>query len=416
MCSGLAHNPTSTAMKLFHLFGAACSLVLTASAQVPQNWIIGPGQDVVYNTAKGPVFIKRLEIQSGGRLRIVGPLRFELTATREISIAGTLDLSGGDSLGVTTLNTANHPEFGSRGSAGGGNGGVGSSQTTASTASGGDGVATGVATGGSGGESGFLGVGPAADRRAAGGGGGAYGPPILNSNEVGARAENGCDGAATAFGALTSVLIPAGGLAGTGAFVDADPRNDFFGRKLTPNGLVIGELITTQAGTGGGAGGDAVPSATFPSNPFTPSSDEKGAGGGGGGGLGILLSRRIKLLPGGLILSNGGIGGGGENTNFFDRIGGGSGGGSGGQLILQASLFDFSAAEPNAIRAIGGAGGVGAGNSHTALIGCGGDGGPGVVQIHTMNGTESAVLLPPGMTLGDLTIPNAHVLLPEPNF
>lgn len=403
-------------MKLTHLLGAACSLILTASAQVPQNWIIGPGSDVVYNTANGPIFIRRLEIQSGGRLRIVGPLRFELTATREISIAGTLDLSGGDSPGVTTLNTANHPEFGARGSAGGGKGGVGSAQTTTSTACGGDGAATGVASGGSGGESGFLGGVVASARRAAGGGGGAFGPPIPNSSEVGARAEDGCDGAATAFGALTSVLIPAGGPAGTGAFVDANPRNDFFGRKLTPTGLLVGELLTTQAGTGGGAGGDALPSATFPSNPFTPASDEKGAGGGGGGGLGILLSHRIELLAGGLILSNGGAGGGGENTHFFDRIGGGSGGGSGGQLILQARLFDFSTADPNAIRAIGGAGGVGADNSATALIGCGGDGGPGVVQIHTVNGTESNILLPPGMTLGDITIPDAHVLLPEAIF
>ena len=195
-----------------------------------------------------------------------------------------------------------------------------------------------------------------------GGGGGAFGPSIPNSSEVGARAEDGCDGAATAFGALTSVLIPAGGLAGTGAFVDADPRNDFFGRKLTPTGLLVGKLLATPAGTGGGAGG------------------------------------------------------GGENTSFFDRIGGGSGGGSGGQLILQARLFDFSTADPNAIRAIGGAGGVGADNSDTALIGCGGDGGPGVVQVHTVNGTESSILLPPGMTLGDITIPDAHVLLPEAIF
>jgi hypothetical protein len=205
-------------------------------------------------------------------------------------------------------------------------------------------------------------------------------------------------------------------LAGTGAFVDANRRNDFFGRKLTPTGLVIGELLMTQAGTGGGAGGDALPSATFPSIPFTPSSDEKGAGGGGGGGLGILISRKIELLPGGLVLSNGGTGGGGENTKFFDRIGGGSGGGSGGQIILQALLFEFSAADANAIRAVGGAGGVGANNSDSALVGCGGDGGPGVVQIHTKDGTESTILMPPGMTLGDLTIPNAHVLLPEANF
>ncbi len=106
---------------------------------------------------------------------------------------------------------------------------------------------------------------------------------------------------------------------------------------------------------GGGGGGDAIPSVTFPSIPFGPSSDEKGAGGGGGGGLGILISSYIGIGPTGHIRADGGNGGAGENTFFFNRVGGGSGGGSGGSIVLQAHTIDLSQASDGALTALGAA-------------------------------------------------------------
>ena len=73
-------------------------------------------------------------------------------------------------------------------------------------------------------------------------------------------------------------------------FTDPLDDNNFLGSLTTSSGeLILGELVDTGAGAGGGAGGDAVRSATFPLVPFTVTGDEKGSGGGGaGGGLKIL--------------------------------------------------------------------------------------------------------------------------------
>ena len=109
-----------------------------------------------------------------------------------------------------------------------------------------------------------------------------------------------------------------------------------------PNEAIVqGELDSVGAGSGGGAGGDAVNSNSFPLIPFNPAGDEKGAGGGGGGGgLEILAIGLIQIGDDsftGSLAAEGGSGGGGENTGFFDRIGGGSGGGSGGHIILSSA-------------------------------------------------------------------------------
>jgi hypothetical protein len=262
-------------------------------------------------------------------------------------------------------------------------------------------------------------------------------------------------------GALTGPSGPHGGRAGTTPFFDGNPDNDFYGQalELSSGALIVGELSGPWAGAGGGGGGNASfvgINGTFPQVPFNPAGDEKGAGGAGGGGsLQILAQDDIVFGARGLILCRGGSGGGGENTSLTNRIGGGSGGGSGGHVILQTKgRIDFRAslgqggkvgALVGGILATGGQGGAGRDDQGGAVLGAqgktetlphldacppslsgsayptagpngckghvdgaGGDGGPGVVQLHTRTGLDPAqpnILLPLGMQLGDLVKP-----------
>lgn len=111
---------------------------------------------------------------------------------------------------------------------------------------------------------------------------------------------------------------------------------------------------------------------------------------------------------------DGGRGGTGENTAGLNCIGGGSGGGSGGMFVLAARRVDLSAASDACLSALGGDGGRGADNQ-AAGVGGGGDGGPGLIQLHLSNGLQD-VVLPPGRTLADLSVPEAFVLLPQPGL
>ena len=403
------------------LLSTTAAIALAAAAQplplTSNDWVIGPGTEV-YDTAAGPVRVDNLLIRPGGTLRIVGAAPFLVTASDSIVIHGVLDLGGEGSSGVTTLNTTNQPEQGAAGNAAGGAGGVGSSLATQSTPKGGDGFGPigVVAGGGQGGESGF-GLPSLDDRRPGGGGGGVLGPDapehpdLSDPSNIGLIAQDGVDGGATATGAVSQSSPPLGGSAGLSPFQDGDPANDFWGAQLNflTGMITIGELDRPIAGQGGGAGGDAVQSSSFPSVPFLASGDEKGAGGGGGGGLGVLVARRITVFGLGRILADGGSGGGGENTIFFNRVGGGSGGGSGGFLILEAKTIDLSGANPGTISARGGQGGRGRNNVFGATCG-GGNGGPGLIQLHVAN--PSDILLGTGMQLSDITVPDAYMLLP----
>lgn len=260
-----------------------------------------------------------------------------------------------------------------------------------------------------------------------------------------------------ANGAFSGPAGPFGGDVGPGPFVDADPTNDFFGVGVdfASNTIIPGELKTPWAGAGGGAGGDAAfvnINGTFPKTPFSPKGDEKGAGGGGGGGsLRILALEDIIIGANGLIVCRGGTGGGGENTLFLNRVGGGSGGGSGGHVILEAAgVIDMSAATgagtsgqlAGGILATGGNGGAGKSDAGGATAGpngqveelpkndacppttstsgeypttgvnacqghtdgAGGDGGPGLIQLHAPSVTS--ILPPAGKTLADVCKPN----------
>ena len=175
-------------------------------------------------------------------------------------------------------------------------------------------------------------------------------------------------------------------------------------------------------------------------NPFNPQGDEKGAGGGGGGGAVEILALGDIVVTG-EIRARGGSGGGGENTLFLNRVGGGSGGGSGGHVVLQsAAKIDLSGLTSPGLIATGGQGGAGRGDLGGSfnglngsqettpeldacppgyptsgpnacrghIDGAGGDGSPGLIQLHTRNGLDPVdpdVILPAGMTLADVAAP-----------
>jgi hypothetical protein len=278
-----------------------------------------------------------------------------------------------------------------------------------------------------------------------------------------------------AVGVITGLTPPQGGRPGPGPFSDADPSNDFWGTMSSGSGAVIqGELQIPWAGSGGGGGGNAINSSSFPTTPFDPTGDEKGSGGGGGGGsVTILALGDIRFGPHGRIDASGGTGGGGENsiqTGGVTHIGGGSGGGSGGHVILESSTrIDFSecittSSPPAGIRALGGEGGAGkndrggarvgvamppnhdvlptdsypsstspcgveagqAGYAFTNLVGdpgagsdfplgvicAGGDGGPGIIQLHTPSPNDVIPPFSPGESIYKLIQPPPVSSLP----
>ncbi|MCE9593356.1 MAG: hypothetical protein K8S98_04110 [Planctomycetes bacterium] len=324
--------------------------------------------------------------------------------------------------------------------------------------------------GGEGGETAWNDVKNAVNaRRGAGGGGGTFGsnqaaPCVgcgsFDQSFIGLDGEPGfgnyfgasslagaCTDPAPPKGAITKQCPPMGGSVGPAPFGDNDPTNDFFGFQLdsVTSKVTIGELKKPWAGAGGGGGGDAsyTNGQTFPESPFDPVGDEKGAGGGGGAGsLHILALDDIVFGVAGQIECRGGSGGGGENTNFFDRVGGGSGGGSGGHVILEtAQQIDLTALTTTStvgIIATGGEGGSGKADNGGAhpdpggiieqlpaadacppgypatgtnaclgqVDGAGGDGSPGIIQLHVNDFTPGIdILLPVGRTLDDICKP-----------
>lgn len=311
----------------------------------------GPGghPTTVQEVRNGRLFVRDLHIEVGATLQLAGPNPLRVFATREVRIDGLLSAEGGSSQGVTTLNTTNQPEPGAAGRAGGGTGGTGSTLTTASTPRGGAGFGA-FQVAGRGGEGGETSYHPQSldARRGAGGGGGRFATDVRyrwNGLEafcqtlIGFDAEPGFPGGALGLGAESQSARAAGGAIAPDVFTDSDPANDFVGALTTSAGTMLGELNGLWAGAGGGAGGDAVTSSSFPLTPFSPSGDEKGSGGGGGGGaIAVVALGRITIGAEGRICADGGHGGGGENTYLFDRTGGGSGGGSGGMILLESAV------------------------------------------------------------------------------
>jgi len=407
-----------------------------------------PAQNV--QVVNGKLDVNDLVISANTYLRVapgINPLT--IFATGDVRIAGTIDISGYDAKLVGTLLTPHLPENGAVGAAGGGTGGTGSFLTTTSTPRGGNGDGPfGLKNaGGQGGESGYFGGSEKQKRRGGGGGGGVFGPSYTGYDDLPEDfhlvATDGNPGHPEGFGATDDTLQPYGGPKGNGPFLDPDPDNNFFGQSAQYDpktdaliGVTNGELAQRWAGYGGGAGGDSINFSSFPSDPFGPpyKFDKKGAGGGGGAGqLRIVALGRIIFEPGGRILANGGVGATGENVNGYDHIGGSSAGGSGGHVILEsASQIDFTDGTTNQvveqfIQAYGAEGGIGQVASNPDSASKGGNGGPGVIQLHVPDANPATAVGPDPSDpiliqtldgggapaeLDDVTRPPAQVLVP----
>lgn len=260
---------------------------------------------VVYDTSQGPITCRDITIQPNGVLRVQGTQPLRIVAHGTLDIQGVIDLGGSDAQPVFSPLIPPQDLVGAIGGPGGGQGGDASPVDDGVSPFGqaGDGPSGWQEAGGRGGETAW--------RRHAwggGGGGGAFGPPATELSP-GARAQPGGDGAGkgVVFGGL-----PRGGRSNPTPFRDGDPTNDFWGRRPTATGVVLGELPHPRAGAGGGAGGDDLTGlASFLLPPWFHT---EGGPGGGGGGLALLRARSIRLGPGGRILARGGDGANGFVT------------------------------------------------------------------------------------------------------
>ena len=215
-------------------------------------------------------------IAPGVTVTVTGTVPLEIWAN-DVTIEGTLDLSGLDG---TNSAPGSPPNGGAAGPGGGGGGGGGNCGNGSGTGGAPNGVA-GVSDGGAGGlAAGVVG--------AVAAGGGNYGP----------GGGGGGGGASTAGGDGGGAILPTWGNGG-GAF--SDPTMALF------------------TGGGGGAGGGA-----------------DGAGGGGGGGGVKIIALTITVAASGVIDASGGSGGITISTGCTT---GGGGGGGGGMIWLEAAIL-----------------------------------------------------------------------------
>ena len=444
-------------------FFAACAVPLAMDLGVvaAQDIVISSGQRVTIDThlielptttggialsIDGRLFVDNFTVEDGATLLVSGPHPLRIIATGEINISGVIDLSGrsaedADSSVQSAFSIhpsfATMPELGARGGPGAGDGGNGSIMTASSTSRGTNGFdGLGGRVGGGGGESGF-GADPSANsllkvlfshprwRGAGGGGGGHFGPDATASTPLsfgsdGLVAQPGDAGSSLAMGALGN-LNPIGGAIGLSPFQDRDSNNDFWGVGFdrASGELVVGELHGLRGGAGGGGAGDAVRSTTFPNPNFDEKSEDKGgAGGGGGGAIHLRAHGRISLFneltqAQGTISANGGDGARGQrilfNNNFFFLSGAGGGGGSGGHIVLESSTSIDLGTGAEVLEARGGTGGPRAGTSGI-VYGKGGDGGPGVIQLHAPRGKLHIFSALP---LNQVAVPEPKLLIPR---
>lgn len=394
--------------------------------------IVPSGETHLIDTDLTPLLVvQEVVVEAGGTLEAKGSNPVMLFARERVYLNGALRADGEDAPDVSMPFSANFAAPGGAGGPFGAAGGVGSPNLTGSTAVGSPGGHTFGLNGGGPGVSVFKSGVSWQQRIAGSGGGGRFaadapinGLPTAPEN-LGLVALAGADGSANAQSALTFAVPALGGAPGIGVFEDTNPDNDFFGARWDPltQTVVAGELLLPMAGSGGGAGGDSIRENVFPQIPWALQDEMRGAGGGGGGGLVMIATREFEVGPEGSLSVDGGAGGRGEQVDDSPSpggpvvppplgpqasIGGCGGGGSGGMLMVQATRFDFSQAVGEALSARGGAGGI-TGDAGVAVP-AGGAGGPGLIQLHAWN--AQSIVLPDGVSIDDLSAPNAKVLLP----
>jgi hypothetical protein len=355
----------------------------------------------------GIVDVRNFTINQGSSLTVLGPNTLKIYASGTVRIDGSLIVRGTNNKGVATLNTTCTPETGADGNAGGGKGGTASYLTTQSTPKGEDGYGAfdQPGLGGGGGHTSYR-LSSDEVRRPGGGGGGRLGADVMevarptcpDQSAVGLDGENGFPGTPNSNDAILGAGVkPVGGTKGPRPFGDDDSNNDFYGLKvMNTTGLVVqGELIEPWAGSGG--------------HIILQSASQ------------VDLSNCVQANGAGLF-ARGGQGGAGKND-----LGGAHAPGTGPYLpnldalppnsyptttpattecevTNTTSTGTFTYAFTNTV----GNGGNNDGDPANVVTGCGGDGGPGIIQIHVQRlsttPANSDLKIPSNTTLNPLRV------------
>ncbi len=292
----------------------------------------------------------------------------DLRATGDVTIAGTINLSGG--VGGN----------GVRGTGGGGGGYTGLQQTAA------------VATAGLGGSApaGSAAVGCGAN---AVGGTNGGGPGTQGNGTVGGGGGGGPGGGAGGLIGGTCVAGAGGGgaTAGAGGQSGGPPYDGVPGQSGTD------ACAGLAAGGGGGSIGMAATADFGMATTFAPGSGGGGGsasygtglsaaeGGGGGGGGAVRLSSPTRITVSGTIRVDGGRGGNGSDGNTTCALydgGAGGGGGSGGAIYLASPSVSVTATG-----VLSAAGGVGGARGANVSGGDGGAGGLGRIRLSVSSAT-----------------------------
>ena len=335
-----------------------------------------------------------INIPAGVTVRVSGSGVVDLRATGDVTVAGTIDVSGGNGGGGANCvcgsggGTGTATQAASGTTCAGGAGTTGAAGTAGATMSGGAGGANG------GGAGGLYGGG--------GGGGGFSGGVGGNGNEISVAGQVGgrAGGTEPGGGGTTSSRTTTSPIAGTqptacyrGGTGTAAPDNDI-GSVSGGGGGSIGataaaDLDVTEAtfrpGSAGGGGGGGLDGSGC-------AEGETGGGGGGGGGGAVRIATTTQLNVTGAVIANGGTGGttliSGDDCG--DDTGGPGGSGSGGVVFLYAPRMAVS----GRVTAAGGPAVLLPRNS-CGTVGTltGGGGGLGRVRISVDNMTTGACAL-----------------------
>ncbi len=388
--------------------GALGSLVLSGSVSIntESGQIVVGGNTVVVGNEVGVELLSQagqangfaapklrvfhfvdLQIDAGAVVTVTGKNGLALLTTGDLTVAGKIDLGGGDGTSGAT-NTA-----GTGGIAGPG-GWAGGQWVSGPGCAAGNGMATGPGAGQEGACGG--GGGKGADGTSGGGAGGGGGGCGASGGAGGSHATQGASGLggdpATAGTAGSAPGSP--GLGGSGCLGVGSPSNP--GSLYGDQALAV--LFGGTGGSGGGFGGFAGFGGWGQGTGGTGYggtagfSGGSGGGGGGGGALLVCAGGILEVKAGAELDVSGGLGGVGGGSGISENGkqaqfgtgpigggggggrsggGGGGGGGSGGALYIEASTVQVF----GGLKAGGGLGGSGGWSGGGAFGGSGKNGG-----------------------------------------